>query len=284
MIDTNQAARLLGGDAIGRNGILCPGPGHSRKDRSLSVGFTADGSFIVNSFVGDDWRACREHVAGLLGWSDQRPSAPSPMPDLDLRDMVDVQRRIDRGMAIWDASLPLPGTTAEAYLASRDLAYDGTALRFHPHCPFRQERHPAMVALMTDAETGEPRGVHRTALLPSGSGKAAPGKMMLGNAKGSVVRLYDHEHPFGLGIAEGIETALATAFRPMWACLTAGGIAGLPVLPGVDALTIFADHDASGAGEKAADACAARWFAADVEVTIRMPIEVGVDYATQKAA
>nr|CAD6606451.1 virulence-associated protein E [Rhizobium sp. Khangiran2] len=138
-----------------------------------------------------------------------------------------------------------------------------------------------MVALMADCLTGEPRGVHRTALLPDGSGKAAPGKMMLGLARGAAVRLYEIEAPFGLAVAAGIETALATDFRPIWACLTAGGIKALPVVPGPDALIILADNDASGTGERAAEACAARWHDAGVEVTIRMPTKVGCDYATE---
>ena len=32
----------------------CPGPGHSRKDRSLKVKFRPDGSFSVTSFAGDE--------------------------------------------------------------------------------------------------------------------------------------------------------------------------------------------------------------------------------------
>ena len=41
-----------------------------------------------------------------------------------------------------------------------------------------------MVALMTDAVTSTPSGVHRTFLKPGGSGKIETGttKMMLGNA------------------------------------------------------------------------------------------------------
>ena len=41
------AARALGGDIAGRDSIVCPGPGHSARDRSLSVKLHPDGSFTA---------------------------------------------------------------------------------------------------------------------------------------------------------------------------------------------------------------------------------------------
>ena len=72
-----------------------------------------------------------------------------------------------------------------------------------------------------------------------------------------MVRLWpDEEVTSGLCVAEGVETALTAArgFGLAWACLDAANLAALPVLPGVEALTIVADHDE--AGIRAADACA----------------------------
>lgn len=270
--DIKQAESLLGGKIYSRNKILCPGPGHGRHDRSMSVMFTNTG-FVVKSFAGDDWKDCRDYVKAVLGLSDEKPVAfnDNDRP-IDHSALVDEKVRIDLAMRIWSAAAPLPGTIAAAYLASRGLFYDGDALRFHPSCRFRQERHPAMVALMSDAKTGEARGVHRTALLPDGSGKAAPGKMMLGVAKGAVVRLTPGEEvTYGLGIAEGIETALAVPFRPIWACLSAGTMTEFPVLSGIEALTIFADQDR--AGLDAANECGQRWHASGAEVTMAAPLK-----------
>lgn len=275
-------AIALCGDMAGPNRILCPGPNHSKRDRSLAVTFNSDGSFVTHSFAGDDFRQCRDYVKARLGLS---ADAPLPANDnLPQHDPIDDRARIERGMRIWREAGPITNTVAETYLRARGVAYEGDALRFHPSCPFRRERHPALVGLMTDAVTGEPRGVHRTALLPDGSDKAAPGKMMLGAAKNAVVRLSADEDAIdGLGIAEGIETALAVDFRPVWACLSAGNIASLPVLPGIESLTIFADNDASGTGLRAARECARRWHGADREVTIIVPKAVGVDFATREA-
>ena len=58
---------------------------------------------------------------------------------------------------------------------------------------------------------------------------------------------------------EVIETALslAHAAAPCWAAVDAGNLAALPVLPGIETLTIGADNDP--AGRQAARRCATRW-------------------------
>jgi phage/plasmid primase-like uncharacterized protein len=107
-----------------------------------------------------------------------------------------------------------------------------------------------------------------------------PARMLLkGHRKaGGVIRLWpDEAVDYGLGIAEGIETALtlATVLKPVWSLIDAGNLATLPVLGGVECLTIAADHDA--AGIKAAEACAARWVEAGCDVRIVLPPKLGAD-------
>jgi hypothetical protein len=67
--DVRAAARALGGDLSGHNGVVCPGPGHSHQDRSLSIKFdpSAPDGFVVHSFAGDDPIICRDHVRERLG-------------------------------------------------------------------------------------------------------------------------------------------------------------------------------------------------------------------------
>jgi putative DNA primase/helicase len=262
IISLKAAALALGGDAFGGNRILCPGPGHGRSDRSLSVAFTGNG-FVCNSFAGDDWKECRDFVKAKLGLSDDRPvSANQNTPLPDPATLVDQDKRVDMAARIWAETTPLPGTLAETYLKSRGIAYEGEELRFHP-------RNRMMVAMMTDAITGDPCGVHRTFL--DTNGKKVDRKM-LGRARGAVVRLSaDEDVTSGLAIAEGIETALAVPFRPVWACLSAGTMAAFPVLAGIEALTIFADQDK--AGLSAANSCGERWHEAGVEVTMAAPLK-----------
>lgn len=262
-----QAAHLLGGNIAGRNRVLCPGPGHSRRDRSLSVTFT-DSGFLVHSFAGDDFRECRDHVKATLGLSDGQPVA---LNDNTSRFDPDRLRKQRSALDIWARSVPIAGTLAETYLASRGISYDGDALRFHAG-------GRAMVALITNAVTGEPQGIHRTFLDRDGN---KVDRKMLGPAGGGIVRLAaDEVVTCGLGIAEGIETALRAPFWPMWACLSAGTLKTFPVLPGVTSLSVFADQDK--AGLDAANACGERWHAAGVEVTMAAPI-VG-DFADLREA
>jgi hypothetical protein len=136
-----------------------------------------------------------------------------------------------------------------------------------------------MVALFRDLVTNEPCGIHRTFLSPAGSRLE---KRMLGRVRGAAIKLCaDDEVTTGLGVAEGIETALSvmsTGWRPIWVLGSAGAIRRLPVLSGVDALTIFADHDETGVGEAAAGTCAAAWSNAGREVTIAVPNVPGEDF------
>src|SRR6516162_226185 len=73
-IDLRSLARALGGEVRG-DGVLCPGPRHSAKDRSLAVkpNNNAPDGFVVHSFAGDDPIACKDYVrekAGLPAFDD----------------------------------------------------------------------------------------------------------------------------------------------------------------------------------------------------------------------
>jgi hypothetical protein len=288
-------ARIMGGDVCGRDAVSVPAPGHSREDRSLSIKLDdrAPDGFIVYSFAGDDPITCRDYVRfelGLASWqpgNDIRRMAPPPRPPRSSVDDGNEHRRIERAMAIWHQAVPPAGTIVEAYLRSRGLILPaivvrGDHLRFHPVCPFGTQRLPAMVSLMTDPVTGEPRAVHRTALKPDGSGKSdhpdldGNAKRMLGAAKGTIIRLCaDDEVTMGLGLSEGVENGLAVicaGFMPVWAAGSAGNIASFPILAGVESLTIFADP--GDAGELAARACGACWSEAGREVVARFPDNV----------
>jgi RecA-family ATPase len=70
-ITIQELQRALGGDiSRGKNGpqVLCPGPGHSLRDRSLAVALSSDNEdgFIVTSFANDDWQTCKAYVRDKL--------------------------------------------------------------------------------------------------------------------------------------------------------------------------------------------------------------------------
>jgi putative DNA primase/helicase len=66
MTTAREIALALGGDVVSVNQVSAPGPGHSNRDRSLSVLITGT-DFIVHSFAGDDWRVCKDYVRSRLG-------------------------------------------------------------------------------------------------------------------------------------------------------------------------------------------------------------------------
>jgi len=139
---------------------------------------------------------------------------------------------------------------------------------------------PAIVAKVVNID-GNLIGVHRTFLQPDGSGKAdvEPQKASLGPISGGAVRLA----PAGdtLLIGEGIETcmaALQATAMPTWAALSTAGMVALLLPPIAREIIILADHDANGAGERAAHAAANRWLAEGRRVRIAMPPDPGSDF------
>lgn len=180
----------------------------------------------------------------------------------------------------------MKGTPAETYLRNRgcclpsseDLRYEPRAWHWKAQC-----HAPAIVSKVTDFRTNEPMTCHLTFITEDGRpSPLVPRKMLApGDEKrGGVIRLTDDaDVTVCLGLAEGIETALtigATGWGPVWATIDAGNMANLPVVPGVEALTIFADNDS--AGIKAAQALARRWVDAGREARIALAPAAGTDW------
>ena len=94
-VSAQQLAAALGGVVSG-NEVLAPGPGHSPKDRSLSIRLdpAAPDGFVVHSFSGDDPLACKDHVRGKLGirW-EPKPRATASA------SIVRMQARVSRQVA-----------------------------------------------------------------------------------------------------------------------------------------------------------------------------------------
>ena len=189
----------------------------------------------------------------------------------------------DRAEAIWRRTLPLRGTFGQTYLEHRGCVLppaDSDLRYLEP-----TDRHPPSIcARVSDAVTNKPLTLHFTRLAADGRGKAGgdSDKLLLSGhrKKGGVVRLWPNEAvTCGLAVAEGIESALAAAllFTPIWSTVDAGNMAALPVLAGIESLTIYADNDA--AGLKGARECARRWADAGREVRIRAPRAEGKDAA-----
>lgn len=302
MIDLRQAAIYLGGEVQG-NKILAPGPGHSHRDRSLVVTPVNDErlKFLAYSFAGDDWAECRDYVKAKLGLGEMiqrrketvglakgspgnQHTGPVPRGNQSTPPTL-AEAGIDKKLSsraydaikIWKTGISITGTLAETYLKSRGIVINPGAnvLRFIDNCPFGRDRLPCMVALFRDIQTDEITGIHRTALTKDGQ---KIDRKMLGRSKNAAIKLTPDENvTSGLGIAEGIETALTViqaGWSPVWAMGAATGIANFPVMPGIEALTIFADNDPVGL--RAANQCVKRWRFK--EVYIQYPGRIKTDF------
>lgn len=159
-------------------------------------------------------------------------------------------------------------------------------IRFHPSLPYQHDdgritKHPAMLARVQRADE---KGValHRTYLTTNGSKAdvSSPKKILGSLPPASAVRLFEVSEC--LGVAEGIETALAAFVRfgvPTWAAISAGGLEKWLPPVGVKRVIVFGDNDLSGTGQVAAWALAKKLIASGVEAEVRIPEQPGTDWA-----
>ena len=229
---------------------------------------------LVMKLKGWDFRQATAEVRGLVGAGAAEP-IKAGLSDEDKRRM-----RID----LWRQSQPVErGDMVDAYLAAREIdqpSYPNT-LRFCRSCRYSSEQSfPAMVAAVQDAE-GLAVTLHRTFL--QGTYKApvdSPRMLMPGSIpNGSAVRLGEPGEV--LGIAEGIETALAASDLyqvPAWAALNASLLAEWEPPAGVSEVVIFGDNDANYTGQRAAYQLAHKLSRKPLKVTVLIPKEVGTDW------
>jgi hypothetical protein len=187
----------------------------------------------------------------------------------------------------WRETVGLRGTLGETYLRARGCAIPpvDSECRFHHgllHWP-SGEHFPALVCRVSSAtDAAKSLTLHCTYLDPSGTRKAPVERPRLLwphlPAKSGVIRLWpDDAVTYGLGVAEGIESALslAHALQPVWSLIDAANLAAFPALEGTGSLTIAADNDPAGIA--AASSCAERWRLAGRQVRIVMADEQGKD-------
>ena len=285
-MNLSSVAHALGGSVTGRNRVSCPGPGHSARDRSLSVLFDpgAPGGFVVMSHAGDDALRCKDFVRARLGMpvSDQ-VAAPAPA------GLEADRERSARALSLWHAGASPAGTPVESYLRSRNVKIShqrpSDVIRWHPDCPFGGDRVGCMVALVRDIVTDEPRAIQRTALDDYGrklSDLGSNGRLTLGPVGNGAVKFTAHEDvTAAVAIGEGLETCLSARNVPdlaalaIWALLSAGQVARFPVLGGIETLWLVVDHDR--AGIEASRDVYRRWHSAGREVVTITPTLEGAD-------
>lgn len=250
-------------DKEGRGTYFCSGCG------------AGDGVQLAMGITGLSFRDVAAEVERIAG--TVRPATTRTERTDD--DKLSALRRVFR------ESRPIErGDEACRYLAGRGLRlYDlPESIRLHPGMPYRDGgaalgTFPTMLATVTDA-AGRALSMHRTFIQDGTKAPVpAPKKLMQGlPLSGAAIRLTPVSR--SLGIAEGVETALAASelFEvPVWSCLSTSGIEAFDPPEGVEHVIVFADNDANFAGQAAAYRAAHRLAIKGYEVEVCIPPSVG---------
>ncbi|EJU14632.1 virulence-associated protein E [Sphingomonas sp. LH128] len=244
MLGAGLVAKLGGTWRNGKGLCLCPAHADHNPSLSIRVGERA---LLFKCFAGcatiDVMRAIER-----LGLPTRGTAATMRLPG----------SRSDRlgpkpALRVWNASVSLIGTPAEAYLCGRHLDPRGNDLRFNAFTPLGRGRaavfRPALLAAVR--EHHRIVAVHRTFLDPATAGgradDLAESRMLLGSPGCGAVQLMSARRV--LGLAEGIETALAAmAIQkiPVWATLGTARAHRVLLPAGLERLVLLFDRDAAG--------------------------------------
>lgn len=249
-------------DKDGRGTYYCSGCG------------AGDGVALAMALTGQGFKETAQQIERLAGVV--LPNATRPE-----RTEEDKRQALRR---VWSESKPIQrGDEAERYLTGRGLRlYDlPESIRLHPGLRYQDGEHQGTYAAMlatVAAPDGKALSIHRTYIQNGQKAPvAAPKKLMQGfPLAGAAIRLTPVSQV--LGIAEGIETALAASelFEvPVWSCVSAQGVESFEPPAGVEHVIVFADNDLNFAGQAAAYRAAHRLKLRGLEVEVVVPPAVG---------
>jgi len=282
-------------DHKGSGSFVCRG-----LDRSGGDGFE-----LVMHWLGCDLRTALAAVSDALGGGCNPPKTKALLTARPSEKLG--RKKADDGEALrrlWGAASPLQADDpACRYLIGRGLRIPPTApaLRCHPELPYWHIVHnhpcrlgsaPALLAAV-QGKDGISVALHRTYLAVDGkkavffdpdSGEQLPVKKLKTRGEkvmpGAAVRLFAPVDG-RLALAEGIETGLAVHQAtgiPVWACVSAAGLASVVLPPDIREVFITADNDESNTGQRAAETLAKRLRQDGRHVEILFPSVPGRDW------
>lgn len=233
-----------------------------------------DGWSLIMKILGLSFGDAIEQVSGIIG------NIPKSAKPKESQMTPELMRSI-----FLASSAVAEGDPVHNYLTSRGLSKIPGVLRYHPKCWESETKRDqkAMLAVFTGAD-GVAVTMHRTYLDADGVKLPveSPKKILpaLKKMTGGAVRLFPLEGDT-LGVAEGIETAIAASEDvgiPVWAALSSTLIEVFEVPSGVKTLIVFADNDKNFAGQKAAFVLANKVARLGVSVVVHIPDIPGDDW------
>lgn len=247
-----------------------------------------DGMALVMKFTGQSFSDCATKIDRMIG---------TITTDKPQHQSADPRRRIYK---VSHECLPAKDSInpVRLYLQSRgfintQIPSFPDCIRYHPKLSYFEDgkyagSYPAMVLPIRDV-SGAGVSLHIT-YLTAGGEKApvsAPKKILPPRLPmmGSAIRLTPVSQM--LGVAEGIETALAVTAQfgiPCWATANSGMMEKLELPPEVKTVRIFGDNDISYTGHKAAYTLAARMVGQGRDADVCFPQIQGSDFADRLAA
>jgi putative DNA primase/helicase len=267
--------------------VKCPVCGG--KDRFRFDDKEGRGTFYCNHCKAGDGITLLRRVANLSfpqavevidrfgGSAIQPPATPA------LGSSTASEAKSARARSLWEMGVPITaGAAAHTYLESRlgNVSVFESALRSSTK-KLLNRVFPVLLAAYRDLD-GRVVGVQETLLTPDGA-KAPDVESARRNSgllpAGGAVRLAEHREV--LGIAEGVETALAASLLfgvPVWAALNANRLQNWRPPVGVKRVIVFADADENGVGQRAANLLAACLQSREVRVSIELPAVQGTDW------
>lgn len=267
---------LIGPECLDGKNHPCPkgeGTDRFRFDNNRGKGdyFCAcgpsDGFDLLQCYYGCDHRTAVQMVESVIGKPEQRSARPGPTWGEKLRDQT------------------LKGQSRSKYLEGRELRV-APALEWHPSLPYyRDNQHVATYPAMLAPFWNEGRFITYHVTYIENADKAPvdpPRKILPANygMNGGACPLYPAKRI--MGIAEGVETAIAAHLRfdvPVWAALNTSLMAAWKPPEAARKILIFADHDRNYAGHAAAYKLAHRLYQQGYGVAVMMPQQPDTDWA-----
>jgi putative DNA primase/helicase len=271
------------------NGNHGPCPVCGGRDRFRFDDRGGKGTWICNQCgAGNGWELLRrvfncsfeealEKVQPIVGDIPKQKRRPG---------MSDEKRR-EALIELWKSSVPIKiGDPVYNYLQSRGLKAIPENVRYCATC-YNKDENRYMDAMIANfmGPAGKGVTIHRTYLENDRKANIEKPKKLMphaGEMAGGAVRLFQYKDV--LGIAEGIETAIAATQLfdiPTWAALSAGMLEQWEPPDGVEQVIVFGDRDErTFTGQKSAYVLANRLAIKGMNVNVEIPMSTG-DWADQ---